>query len=369
LVFAKRDNEITTPVGGAMYYSAIVLGPYLLQTPPTLRIDNEAPAAPTLQVQRLYEETPVNATSGIPVSRSTKLFYDGGSDPGPGVGTDPASFQATLKFGIPTQTVTKGRGDSLNDLPAGTYTITVEKLVIKDRLGNTREVTTGLPSLSFNTTPASISFALPLPAATATAGDPYTINLSYTPGDFAVVALALRQGGNRYLLGSFTSSSYTWTAFKLGDGPSAVVNLAVVAVDLHGNVQELDLNVTVSARSATDQQAPVVNSLTASGDLKAGESLPTATLRARASDRPSHSAGAVTFMSFFRQHSNAGQYFVPVPVGPVTTGSSEDRADSDPASPISGSTYPNPGTFGTAVLVRDGVHNAALGTGTLTVNP
>ncbi len=367
LVFAKRDNEITTPATGATYFSALT--GYILGTPPTLRIDNEAPTAPTLQVQRLYEENPVNATSGIPVSRSTKLFYSGGSDPGPGVGTDPASFQATLEFGIPTQTVTKGRGDSLNDLPTGTYPITVKKLVIKDRLGNTTEVTTGLPTLNFNTTPASISFASP-PAATATAGAGYTINLSYTATDFAVVALALKQGGNRYLLPSpaLAPGSNTWTAFKLGDGPSAAMELAVVAVDRHGNVRELPLNVTVSAASATDQQAPVVNSLTASGDLRAGEPSPTATLRARASERPSHSAGAVFFISFFRQHSNAGQYFVPVSVDPasVTGGSSEDRADSDS---INGSTYPNPGTFGTAVLVRDAAHNAALGTGTLTVNP
>jgi hypothetical protein len=160
LVFAKTDNGITTdPLSPVQYYSAIPSG-YILGTVPALRIDNEAPAAPTPQVQRLYEETPVNATSGIPVSRSTKLFYSGASDPGPGVGTDPASFQATLKFGIPTQTVTKGRGDSLNDLPAGNYTITVKKLVIKDRLGNTTEVTTGLPTLNFNTTPASINFAM-----------------------------------------------------------------------------------------------------------------------------------------------------------------------------------------------------------------
>jgi transcriptional regulator with AAA-type ATPase domain len=93
------------------------------------------------------------------------------------------------------------------------------------------------------------------------------------------------------------------------------MNLAVVAFDQHGNVRELDLNVTVSAASGSaDQQAPVVNSLTASGDLKAGNSSPTATLRAKASERPSHSAGAVTFISFFRQHSNAGQYFVRVNV-------------------------------------------------------
>jgi hypothetical protein len=366
LVFAKRDNEITTPTAGATYFSA--LSGYILGTEPILRIDNQAPTAPTLQVQRLYEETPVNATPSIPVSRSTKLFYSGASDPGPGVGTDPASFQATLEFGIPTQTVTKGRGDSLNDLPTGTYTITAKKLVIKDRLGNTTEVTTGLPTLNFNTTPASISFASP-PAVTATAGAGYTINLSYTATDFAVVALALKQGGNRYLFQSLTPGPNTWTAFKLGDGPSAAMELAVVAVDRHGNVRELPLNITVSAASATDQQAPAVNSLTATSGLRAGAPSPTATLSAKASDRPSHSAGSLFFISFFRQHSNAGQYFVPVLVGPVADGSSEDTADSDPTSPISGSTYPNPGTFGTAVLVRDGAHNAALGTGTLTVNP
>jgi hypothetical protein len=360
LVFAKSDNGITS--SSVTYYS-LPTG-YILGTPPTLRIDNVEPATLTLQVQRLYEETPTSASSGIRVSKSTKLFYSGGSD-SPGVGTDPASFQATLEFGIPTQTVTKGRGDSLNDLPTGSYTITVKKLVIKDRLGNAREVTSGLPSLAFNTTPASISFSSSPPAATVRAGDPYPINLVYNPSDFAVVALALKQGGNLYLLGNITSSSYTWTAFKLGDGSSAAVNLAVVAFDLHGNVRELGLNPTVFA-SPIDQQAPVVNSLTASGGLKAGNSSPTATLRAKASERPSHSAGAVTFISFFRQHSNAGQYFVRVNVGPVTTGSSEDTADSGP---ISGSTYPNPGTFGTAVLVRDGAHNAALGTGTLTVNP
>jgi len=373
LVFAKSDNGITS--SSVAYFDSTTYSAYILGgTLPTLRIDNQAPAAPTPQVQRLYEETPVNATSGIPVSRSTKLFYSGASDPGPGVGTDPASFQATLKFGIPTQTVTKGRGDSLNDLPAGNYNITVEKLVIKDRLGNTTEVTTGLPTLNFNTTPASISFASPPPAATARAGDGYTIDLSYASGDFRQISLALKQGGNRYLLADFdptaATTSLTWTAFKLGDGPSAVVNLAVVAFDQHGNVRELDLNVTVSARSATDQQAPAVNSLTASGDLKAGVSSPTATLRAKASERPSHSANALNTLpdnfSFFRQHSNAGQYFVPVPVASVTGGSSEDTAVSGF---ISGSTYPNPGTFGTAVLVKDAAHNAALGTGTLTVNP
>jgi hypothetical protein len=379
LVFAKSDNGITTPPTGADYFDSSTSNPllgYILGTPPTLRIDNQAPAAPTLRVQRLYEETLTDPTLpfGDRVSRSTKLFYSGASDPGPGVGTDPASFQATLEFGIPTQTVTKGRGDSLNDLPTGSYSISVKKLVIKDRLGNTREVTTGLPSLNFNTTPASITFdpASP-PAATATAGDPYTINLSpYTTANFHRVSLALKQGGNRYLLADFdlatSPTSLTWTAFKLGDGSSAVVNLAVVAFDLHGNVRELDLNVTVSARSAADQQAPVVNSLTASGALQADNALSSAILRARASERPSHSAGAVTFMSFFRQHSNAGQYFVPVDVDVATFagGSSEDRVDSDP---IYGSSYPNPGTFGTAVLVRDGARNAALGTGTLTVNP
>jgi hypothetical protein len=358
LVFAKSDNGITSSV---TYFSSS-LHSYILGTAPTLRIDNQGPAAPTLQVQRLYEETPTNATSTLPVSKSTKLFYGGGGDLG--VGTDPASFQATLEFGTPTpQTVTKGRGDSLNDLPTGSYSITVKKLVIKDRLGNTREVTTGLPSLNFNTTPASISFAS-APAATATAGASYTINLSYTPGDFALVALALKQGGNRYLLQPLTSGSNTWTAFKLGDGPSAAMNLAVVAVDQYGNVRELDLNVTVSAASATDQQAPVVNSLTASDDLVAGDAWSTATLRAKASERPSHSA--VNFISFFRQHSNAGQYFVSVSVASVTGGSSEDTADSVS---ISGYNYPNPGTFGTAVLVWDGAYNAALGTGTLTVNP
>jgi hypothetical protein len=363
LRFAKIDNEITTPVTGVAYFSA--LSGYTLGTQPTLRIDNEAPTALTLQVQRLYEENPVNATPGIPVSRSTKLFYDDGAGDS-GVGTDPASFRATLKFG--TQTVTKGRGDSLNDLPTGSYTITVEKLVIKDRLGNTREEISSLPSLDFRTTfAASISFdpASP-PALTATAGAGYTINLSYT-GSFHRIALALKQGGNRYLLDNITSTSYTWTAFKLGDGPSAVVNLAVVAFDLHGNVRELDLNVTVSVPSAaTDNRAPVVNSLTASRDLRAGQTSPTATLTARASDQPNHSAGAVAEFRFFRQHSNAGQYFVPVPFGSRTNGSSEDTANSNP---ISGSTYPNPGTFGTAVLVRDADHNAALGTGTLTVNP
>jgi hypothetical protein len=361
LVFAKSDNGITS--SSVAYFDSTTYSAYILGTLPTLRIDNQGPGTPTLQVQRLYEETPTNATSTLPVSKSTKLFYTGGGDSG--VGTDPASFQATLEFGIPTQTVTKGRGDSLNDLPTGTYTITVKKLVIKDRLGNTTEETTGLPTLNFNTTPASISFAS-APAATATAGANYTYNLSYTSTDFAVVALALKQGGNRYLLDLLTPGPNTWTAFKLGDGPSAAMNLAVVAIDQHGNVRELDLNVTVSAASATDQQAPAVNSLTASGGLVADSSSPTATLRAKASERPSHSAGAVTFISFFRQHSNAGQYFVPVSVASVVGGSSEDTADSVS---INGSTYPNPGTFGTAVLVRDGAHNAALGTGTLTVNP
>jgi hypothetical protein len=365
LVFAKSDNGITASSVTYADTSGVLDG-YVLGTAPTLRIDNQAPAAPTLQVQRLYEEAPTNATSGIKVSRSTKLFYSGGSDSG--VGTDPASFQATLEFGIPVQTVTKARSDSLNDLPTGSYTITVKKLVIKDRLGNATEVTTGLPSLNFNTTPASISFAS-APAATATAGDPYTIDLSYTSTDFAVVALALKQGGNRYLLQTLTPGSNSWTAFKLGDGPSATMNLAVVAFDQHGNVRELDLNVIVAARSASDQQAPVVNSLTASGALKANNALPTATLTAKASERPSHSVNAVTFMHFFRQHSNAGQYFVRVPVGPVSGGSSEDTANSDPSAPIDGLSYPNPGTFGTAVLVSDGAHNAALGTGTLTVNP
>jgi len=361
LVFAKSDNAITSAV---TYYSSSSLTTYILGTAPTLRIDNQGPAAPTLQVQRLYEEFPTAPSSPIPVSRSTKLFYSGGSDSG--VGTDPASFQATLEFGTPTpQTVTKSRGDSLNDLPTGSYSITVKKLVIKDRLGNTKEVTTGLPSLNFNTTPASISFAS-APAATATAGANYTINLSYTSTDFAVVALALKQGGNRYLLDLLTPGLNTWTAFKLGDGPSAAMNLAVVAIDQYGNVRELDLNVTVSAASATDQQAPVVNSLTASGDLEAGDASSTATLRAKASERPNHSTGAVTFISFFRQHSNAGQYFVPVSFASSTGGSSEDTADSVS---INGSTYPNPGTFGTAVLVSDGAYNAALGTGTLTVNP
>jgi hypothetical protein len=360
LVFAKSDNEITS---SSVTYHGIPSG-YILGTVPTLRIDNQGPAAPTLQVQRLYEETPTNATSGIRVSRSTKLFYDGGGDSG--VGTDPASFQVTLEFGIPTQTVTKGRGGSLNDLPTGSYSINVKKLVIKDRLGNATEVTSGLPSLNFNTTPAPISFAS-APAATATAGAGYTINLSYTSTDFAVVALALKQGGNRYLFQSLSPGSNTWTAFKLGDGPSAVMELAVVAVDLHGNVRELPLNVTVSSASATDQQAPVVNSLTASGDLRAGDSSSTATLRAKASERPSHSAGAVVEFRFFRQHSNAGQYFVLVSVAPPTGGPSEDTAVSPD---IFGSSYPNPGTFGTAVLVRDNAHNAALGTGTLrVVNP
>jgi hypothetical protein len=372
LVFAKTDNGITT-TSPVQYYSTTTLSGYILGTAPDLRIDNQGPDASTLQlrVQRLYEETPTNATSGIEVSRSTKLFYSGGSDPGPGVGTDPASFQATLKFGIPTQTVTKGRGDSLNDLPAGTYPITVEKLVIKDRLGNTTEVTTGLPSLSFRTTPlATISVSSAPATATAGVGYPFSLS-SYTPGDFPVVALALKQGGNRYLLQSLSPGPNTWTAFKLGDGPSAAMNLAVVAIDLHGNVQELDLNVTVSAASGADQQAPAVNSLTASGALQAGNALSSAILRARASERPSHSTNAVKEFRFFRQHSNAGQYFVLVsivsPVDPgFTGGSSEDRADSVS---IDGSTYPNPGTFGTAVLVKDGVHNAALGTGTLTVNP
>jgi hypothetical protein len=361
LVFAKSDNGTTS--SSVAYFDSTTYSAYILGTLPTLRIDNQGPGTPTLQVQRLYEETPTNATSTLPVSKSTKLFYTGGGDSG--VGTDPASFQATLEFGIPTQTVTKGRGDSLNDLPTGTYTITVKKLVIKDRLGNTTEETTGLPTLNFNTTPASISFAS-APAATATAGANYTYNLSYTSTDFAVVALALKQGGNRYLLQPLNPGSNTWTAFKLGDGPSAAMNLAVVAIDQHGNVRELDLNVTVSAASATDQQAPVVNSLTASDDLVAGDASSTATLRAKASERPSHSTGAVTFIRFFRQHSNAGQYFVPVSVASSTGGSSEDTADSDF---IYGSSYPNPGTFGTAVLVSDGAYNAALGTGTLTVNP
>jgi len=374
LVFAKSDNGITTPSTGASYFpsSSNPLTDYILGTAPTLRIDNEAPNLPTLRVQRLYDENPVDAAANPQVSRSTKLFYSGGSDTG--VGTDPASFRVTLEFGTPTQTVTKGRGDNLNDLPAGAYNITVTKLVIKDRLGNTREVTSA-STLSFRTTPLqSISFnpSSP-PAGTATAGATYTINLSsYTTTNFHRVSLALKQGGNRYLLADFdlatSPTSLNWTAFKLGDGASAVVNLAVVAFDLHGNVQEIDHNVTVSALTS-DQAAPVVNSLTASGGLRAAESWSTATLRARASERPSHSANAVKEFRFFRQHSNAGQYFVLVsivsPGDPgFTGGSSEDTAVS---TSISGSTYPNPGTFGTAVLVRDDVHNAALGTGTLTV--
>jgi len=372
LVFAKRDNEITT-TSSVQYYSnsgSSNLSGYILGTAPILRIDNEAPTNLSLQVQRLHEETPVDPLSGgpTPVSKSTKLFYKrgpGGTTDG-GVGLDPASFQVTLEFGTPIQTVTKGRGDSLNDLPTGTYTITVKKLVIKDRLGNTTEVTTGLPTLDFKTTPASIGFSA-TPAATATAGTNYAINLLYTPSEFAEIRLALKQGGNRYLLEPpITSTSTNWTAFKLGDGPSAVVNLAVVAFDLHGNVRELDLDVTVLASTATDQQAPVVNSLTASRDLKAKQSSPSAQLIATASERPTHSNNAVTFMQFFRQHSNAGQYFVPVSVASSTGGSSEDAAESDS---ISGSNYPNPGTFGTAVLVRDNYYNAALGTGTLTVNP
>jgi hypothetical protein len=358
LVFAKRDNDITSTV---TYFSA--LAGYILGTPPTLRIDNQAPSPPTLQVQRLYDETPVTATPGIAVGRSTKLFFGGASDAG--VGTDRASFQVTLEFGVPTQTVTKGRGDSLNDLPAGAYLITVKKLVIKDRLGNTTEVTTGLPNLDFSTIPASISFAS-TPAATVTAGASYTFNLAYALGDFHEVWLALKQGGDRYLLQTLNPGPNSWDAFKLGDGSSTTMNLAVVAFDNHGNVRELDLNVTVSAASATDQRAPAVNSLTASNDLKAGNALPAAILSARASERPSHSAGAVTFISFFRQHSNAGQYFVPVGVASLALSPSEDTADSIS---INGLTYPNPGTFGTAVLVRDNDYNAALGTGTLTVNP
>ncbi len=370
LVFARSDNEISSLVG---YHGPSLFG-YFLETPPTLRIDNLPPSPPTLRVQRLYEENHVAAFPGIPVSKSTKLFFTGGVDPALGVGTDRASFQVTLEFGTPIpQTVTKGRGDSLDDLPAGNYPITVKKLVIKDRLGNTREVTGGLPTLNFNTNPPSITFNA-TPAGTATAGAAYVIDISYAAGAFHTVALALKQGGNRYLLQNLISGINNWTAFKLGGGPSATMNLAVVAIDVHGNVQETEFNVVVfSPAGAAEQQPPVVNSLTASGALIAGDILSTVTLHARASDLPSHSSGAVTFIDFFRQHSNAGQYFVPVPyplwipsVALSTPGPSEDVASSVP---VNGGTYPRAGTFGTAVLVMDGDFNAALGTGTLTVNP
>jgi len=368
LVFARSDNEISSSVG---YYGPSLLG-YFLETPPTLRIDNLPPSPPTLRVQRLYEETPVPATFGIPVGKSTKLFFAGGVDPAPGVGTDRASFQVTLEFGAPIpQTVTKGRGDSLDDLPDGNYNITVRKLVIKDRLGNTREVTGGLPTLNFNTNPPSLSFNA-APAGTATAGAAYVIDISYTVGAFHTVALALKQGGNRYLLQDLVSGINNWIAFKLGGGPSATMNLAVVAIDLHGNVQETEFNVVVfSPAGAAEQQPPVVNSLTASAALTAGDPTSTATLFARVSDQPIHSP--ITFIHFFRQHSNAGQYFVPVPyplwipsVAFSTPGPSEDVAGSVL---VTGGTYPRAGTFGTAVLVSDNDFNAALGTGTLTVNP
>jgi len=369
LVFAKSDNEIS--VAPVLYHGFSLLG-YFLEPPPTLRIDNLPPSPLTLRVQRLYEENHVPAFPGVPVSKSTKLFFTGGVDPGPGVGTDRASFKVTLEFGTPTpQTVIKGRGDSLDDLPAGNYPITVKKLEIKDRLGNTREVTGGLPSLNFNTNPPSITFTA-APAGTATAGAAYVIDISYAAGAFHTVALALKQGGNRYLLQNLISGTNNWIAFKLGGGPSVTMNLAVVGIDQHGNVQEADFNVVVfSPAGAAEQQPPVVNSLTASAALTAGDPTSTAALFARVSDQPIHSL--ITFIHFFRQHSNAGQYFVPVPyplwlpsVAISTPGPSEDVASSVL---VTGGTYPRAGTFGTAVLVRDGDHNAALGTGTLTVNP
>jgi hypothetical protein len=372
LLFAKLDNEITTTTA-VQYYDTGTGGltDYILGRAPVLRIDNQAPTGLALQVQRLYEENPVDASPGIRVSRSTKLFYKRGAGGATdtGVGLDRASFQATLEFGSPAQTVTKGNGNSLDDLPAGSYTISVKKLVIKDRLGNTAELTSSLPNLNFNTTPASINFSS-APPTSATAGTNYTFSLTFTAADFARVRLALKQGENRYVLSTsdLTNGSNSWPAFKLGDGPSAYMNLAVVAFDQHGNVRELDLFLTVNAASGSvsDQQAPVVNRLTASSELRADTPSSTATLVAGVSDRPNHSSGAITPISFFRQHSNAERYFFPVPASPPTGGSAEDIIDSGS---INGSSYPNPGTFGTAVLVRDILHNAALGTGTLTVNP
>ncbi|BCZ92850.1 hypothetical protein TthAA37_20390 [Thermus thermophilus] len=365
LLFAKADNNAVQ--GTVSYYSSLT-GGYILGTAPTLRLDNVKPSAPSLEVQRLYEENPVTAAPGTWVSKSTKLFRSGSGGTDGGVGVDPASFQVVLEYGSPTPTtVTKGNGDSLSDLPNGTYNIAVKKLVLKDKLGNTVEVTTGLPTLQFETTPPSIVFGA-APGATATAGALYALDLTGTAdtgSGILDVSLAVVSGGKYYpVQTSLALGPNNWTAFKLGDGPTWNAGLAVVAFDNAGNYRVVPLNVTVYAASAADQQAPVVNSLTASGSLAAGDGTSSINLTAKASEKPTHTSGSVTFMTFFRQHSNAADFYVPVGVSSTANGSTQDSADSNN---ILGSSYPNPGTFGTAVLVRDGVYNAALATGTLDV--
>lgn len=380
LLFAKADNNnVEGPVSYQSLSSSKESEEYVLGTAPTLLLDNVEPSEPSLKVQRLYEEGPVGPVTPAAawwVSKSTKLFLSDGTDDG-GVGVDPASFQVVLEYGSPTPTtVTKGDGDSLSDLPDGAYDIAVKKLVLKDKLGNTREVTTGLPTLQFETTAPNIVFAT-APAATATAGsddgDGYSLDLTgTTDADSGLLLdslfLAVVSGGKYYLVQPLDPGPNTWTAFKLGDGPSWNAGLAVVAFDNAGNYKVVPLNVTVNAKSAADQEAPAVNSLTASGSLTAGDGTSSVYLTAKASEKPTHTSDALTF-TFFRQHSNAADFYVPVDPEPVevpstTNGDTEYSADSGN---IFGSSYPNPGTFGTAVLVMDGAYNAALATGTLDV--
>lgn len=355
LVFAKADNN--TVQASSVSYLSLPLNSYLLSPAPTLRLDNVAPSGFSLARQRTYEETASLASPGDEVNKSTKLFRSGGTDGG--VGIDPASFQVVLGYGVPEQTVTKTSGQDLSDIPTAVSSITVKKLVLKDRLGNTAEITTGLPTLVFDNQAPSLTVS---GFTVVVAGNPYSIN--YTATGQAQVDLYLLAGGKYYLLAPAIPSPHNWTAFKLGDGPSVQMTLAVVARDDAGNFTIRTLTPTVAGANAADLEAPVVNSLQASGALQKGSGASTATLTAKASEKPSHTPGAVTFMHFFREHSNLPGFFLQVNVASTTSGNAEDSATS---APIFGTNYPNAGTFGTAVLVHDGSSNAALGTGTLQV--
>ncbi len=372
LVFAKGENDGVEAT--VSYYSA--LAGYLLGTQPTLRIDNGKPtglAASALGLLRTYEETPTPGATEA--NQKTRIAYTGSATDG-GVDLDKASFKVTLEYGIPAQTVVKSAGNDLSDIPTAVTSITVKKLAISDKLGNTAEFTPSSLALTFDNTAPSLSIVSA--PTSVVAGSAYYIDYSASDGGSGLlptdpVKLYLVVGGKNYQVevddAASSPDTISWAeALKLGDGASTPTQLLLVAFDEAGNTKAVTLNLTVTASNAADQQAPTVNSLTASGALKAGSATPTATLTAKASEKPTHSSGAVTFVSFYREHSNPNLtgYFVPVNVSSSSGGSAEDTATS---ASISGSNYPNPGTFGTAVLVRDASHNAQLGTGTLTVNP
>lgn len=359
----KKDNNDGFEDDGTL---RVTNGPGFIKEA-VLGLDDAAPSGFKLTIQKLFDLSPLqNPGTSAFVAPSTKLFRLGGTDSG--VGIDSGSFQAVLEYGSPATTVTKGDGDDLADIPES-YSgndITLNKLVLADELGNSEERTSfsgELATLSFDAEPPEVTVTN-TPPTSLTAGDTYTLTYTVSDqggSDFWASYLNLEDGGSYYRVPSTTCTSSpctaNWVAVKLGDGADWTASLALIAIDNAHNYKIFSYSPTVNAADPNDQEAPSVNELTASGTLTAGSG--SITLTAKASERPTHTSGSVTFMSFYKQHMKVPQFFNDTGGGSPTTigGATEDEATS---STIPGSQYPKPGTYGAAVLVRDAHYNATL---------